>query len=72
MRMKPLEEWCWLWRIIGPVTLFLEKHRLKKCTYCLNTGEGCDCGACYLVEGSYGYSWCMNMNGCPHCGRDAE
>lgn len=29
--------------------------------------HGCDCGACGIVEGFYGYAWCLSMNRCPLC-----
>ena len=59
-----------MWGIIGKVTGFLERHRLKPCSYCNVITDSCDCGACGVIyPGSYGYWHCMSTAGCPVCGR---
>ena len=69
-RFPPVEEWYWMWGIVGKTQTFLERHRLKPCSYCKSITDGCDCGACDVIyPGSYGYWHCMSTMGCPVCGR---
>ncbi len=58
-----------LWPFRG-AHYWLMAHHVVRCEYCDDTGSGCDCGACDVVySGSPGYAWCMNVKGCPLCGR---
>lgn len=59
-----------LWSFRRRAYHWLMVHRMVRCVYCLNTGEGCDCGACGIdASHPWGYDWCMNNAGCPLCGR---
>lgn len=61
-----------IWKAIHTALLRL---RLIRCTYCENTGDGCNCGAGphidYEIAGGRHERWCMAYHGCPACGRKA-